>query len=122
MPRSERVILHVSINMGRLPGERKGVEQMLERSSSTILKRSLFIEGNIPKCPYFQLIPSPGLVQEVRYSRDFPQERNHLSEIQQVFSGVIFEEFPLHLENCRSKISGKNKKSSKYGSFLQLCL
>ena len=54
MPRSERVILHVSINMGRLPGERKGVEQMLERSSSTILKRSLFIEGNIPKCPYFQ--------------------------------------------------------------------
>merc|ERR550539_594699 len=101
--------------MGRLPGE-KGVEQMLERSSSTILKRSLFIEGNIPKCAF----PSPGLVQEVRYSRDFPQERNHLSEIQQVFQGVIFEGFSFHLENCRSQMFLGNEKSSKYGSFLQL--
>ena len=35
----------------------------------------------------FSNFPSPGQVEEVRYIIDFPQERNHLSEIQQDFQG-----------------------------------
>jgi len=42
----------------------------------------------IPELSQFPIFPSPGLVEEVRYSTiDFPQERNRLSEIQQVFEG-----------------------------------
>ena len=103
MPRSERVILHVSINMGRLPGERVLSKCRKGRLNNFEMVCSHWRQH--PEVSWFPIFPSPGPVEEVRYSRDFPQERNYLSEIQQVFfSGVIFEEFPFHLENCRCKM------------------
>ena len=93
MPRSERVILHVSINMGRLPGQRV-MSKCWEQNAQQFWNRLFSFKAlsDVVQCSTTQTVPisnfpSPGQVEEVRYIIDFPQERNHLSEIQQVFQG-----------------------------------
>ena len=100
----------------------KGCWANVGKEGSTILKWSVLIEGNIPKCPFFQFFLHLG--QSKKWDT---VEACHGKEIiwvrfNRFFSGVIFERFSFHLENCRSKMFLGNEKSSKYGSFLQLCL
>ena len=78
----------------------------------------------IPELSQFPIFPSPGLVEEVRYSTiDFPQERNRLSEIQQVFEGSCqFLRSSNFILLLLQNVEEEKKKSSKFGSFLQLCV
>jgi len=112
MPRSERVILHVSINMGRLPSQRgllyrKRLWANVGKDHSTILKLSFLIEGCIS---IFQL---PGLVEEARCWKCFHEKKVRFN---------ILEVRPVFEEFSSPSNFFENIKSSKYGSCLQLCL
>ena len=109
MPRSERVILHVSINMGRLPGEVKGGWANVGKELLNNFETVSFHWRQHPQVSSFPIIPSPGLVQEVRYSRDFPQERNYLSEIQQVFFRGHFWGVLISWKLSFQNVSGKSE-------------
>ena len=76
-----------------------------------------------PKCPNFQFsFTWSSRRSEIRYR--LPTGKKSFEWDSTGFSGVmpVFEEFSFHLEICRSKMFWENQKSSKHGSFLQLCL
>ena len=107
MPRSERVILHVSINMGRLPGER--VLSKCRKGGLNNFEMVCSHWRQHPEVSFFPILPSPGPVEEVRYSRDFPRERNHLSEIQQVFFRGHFWGVLISWKLSFQNVSGKSE-------------
>ena len=112
MPRSERVILHVSINMGRLPSQRgllyrKRRWANVGKDHSTILKLSFLIEGCI------SIFLLPGLVEEARCWKCFHEKKVRFN---------ILEVRPVFEEFSSPSNFFENIKSSKYGSCLQLCL
>ena len=123
MPRSERVILHVSINMGRLPGQRvmsKCWEGPLNNFEIVCSHQRL--QNRIVPIFNFSFTWSSRR-SEIQYNR-LPTGKKSFEWDSTGFSGVmpVFEEFSFHLEIFCSETCLTNQKSSKYGSFLQLCV
>ena len=100
---------------------------MLGRTAQQFWNRlfSLKATSNVvhPKCPNFQFsFTWSSRRSEIRYR--LPTGKKSFEWDSTGFSGVmpVFEEFSFHLEICCSETFLTNQKSSKYGSFLQLCL